>query len=218
MEEVLYIIYLTAMDSHAITSLLRVGGLGDMPPEKRVEMLSKNESGGRLQKKKKWEGRGREIVSRAHRGTPTFSRGKVTSSPLAAPEGARLGRAARAGRAQPAHAAYPRTGPPAEARARQGKLTPDAVASHGLPRFIRTSFRLPNRGCCGDPTPARPHLPPPPPSTPAPSSSRGGFRRPRLPPNTHPPHSVHASARYRRPPPPRLVRPSPAAIRPAPEP
>jgi hypothetical protein len=43
MERVLYI-SLTAMDSHAITFLLRVGGLGDMPPEKRVEMLSKNGS------------------------------------------------------------------------------------------------------------------------------------------------------------------------------
>ncbi|OQU92045.1 hypothetical protein SORBI_3001G279601 [Sorghum bicolor] len=60
--------------------------------------------------------------------------------------------------------------------------------------------------CCGDPTPARLHLPPPPP--PAASSSRAGFRRPRLPLLPPPPHSVYESARYRRSSPPRLVRPS----------
>lgn len=67
--------------------------------------------------------------------------------------GARLSRAAPA-QAQPAHAAYPRTGPPAEARTRQGKTnTSRRRISRPVP--IHSDFLPPSdSGCLGDPTPA----------------------------------------------------------------
>lgn len=116
----------------------------------------RNGNGGRLQKRKKREGGTRNSVhsprSRWHQ--PTKAKPvawSLVGYRFAA--GARLSRAAPA-QAQPAHAAYPRTGPPAEARTRQGKTnTSRRRISRPVP--IHSDFLPPSdSGCLGDPTPA----------------------------------------------------------------